>query len=721
MSYTGRQSRIAEVYGGEVSELSASHKSMLHEMYDPSALPRQPSTSVFLRRSSPELLHPINSESDRDSLWQRIRGMPAAHRHRSGTSPRLSEWLIMDDPENATSLSSQGPSDPDGSLHTLPDHGDKVPISNASSEQNDPSQFWTSVSPMSHTLSLADLATTTSSPIANVVLPSSPITGLASPPSDVLFPFSPMGNYVYPPSTIVSPATVTRDDSSPGTLEHLQEAGVGLTSLFSSPLQSMSRESNDTRSASTFLKTHQSSLQTINDSTEPSASTAQQTEDGMLQQSIRPVHRQYQFKESGMPSVYSQPDQLGTLPFDSEGLIYSDFCNDSSEPEASTLMIQSFVAQVDTSSSDNPGSLPTVSTAATPPQNIRMASSSQPKNDLLSPPEANRPATAFRVPSFRNPLNRQTSIVTGPMMQKMVMGDADSWGTNAEGSCETPSTTFGKVDSTIIGDGRAESAWDVGMGEGQPWQSREHGKVREEEVDIQELEQSDVGRPTSFPDIQLQSPFDNLIARITSELNSTSSEALDRRQSNESAVKYWPNTCEPLRMSGEQPSMLDSPTSPFSTSKEAATPDSSPTSVMSWTFEDSSQTAEANSYTTSPTDISQASISSTSPDSNNPTVSAIGCRACGLNFKGSLQNARTNLRRHYRASSRHKNKNAGLKCPLLECRDRNRMRSDNLGPHLQNVHGMSSKPERQKIIAQSKLSALGVRSDGIPRRRSGRA
>lgn len=102
------------------------------------------------------------------------------------------------------------------------------------------------------------------------------------------------------------------------------------------------------------------------------------------------------------------------------------------------------------------------------------------------------------------------------------MGDADSWETNTKGSCETPSTTSGRIDSTMIGDVRVEPAWDVETREGKPWKHQEDGKVRAQEVNIQQLERSDVGQSTSFPDIQLQSPLDNLIARVASELDSTS-------------------------------------------------------------------------------------------------------------------------------------------------------------------------------------------------------
>ena len=197
------------------------------------------------------------------------------------------------------------------------------------------------------------------------------------------------------------------------------------------------------------------------------------------------------------------------------------------------------------------------------------------------------------------------------------------------------------------------------------------------------------------------------------------SEGLAGQRSNESAVQRSPNISQLARMSVEQRTTLDTPSSLFPMGNEDGTSDSSPTSVMSWTFEGSPYTAETNSHTTSPTDISQASISPTSPDFNTPTFSGVSCRACVKTFSGSPQDARSNYQRHLRESPRH-NSNAGLKCPLPVCRNRKRMRSDNLGPHLKKVHRISSKPDRQKIIAQSKLSARGVDSDGIPCRRPAR-
>lgn len=191
--------------------------------------------------------------------------------------------------------------------------------------------------------------------------------------------------------------------------------------------------------------------------------------------------------------------------------------------------------------------------------------------------------------------------------------------------------------------------------------------------------------------------------------------AFDREQNCESAVKHWADTSVLAVVRREQP-ILDSPTSLFSTSNGAHTLDSSPTSAMSLTSTGSTHTAEVDSCTTSPTTKAQASISPTSLDSSNQTT--LYCRACSKKFTGSLQDAKSNLRRHFRETPRH-NSTFGLKCPMSECERKNRMRSDNLGMHLQNVHKMSSKSDRQCIIDQCK-ELLAERADSFrkPRRRS---
>ena len=175
----------------------------------------------------------------------------------------------------------------------------------------------------------------------------------------------------------------------------------------------------------------------------------------------------------------------------------------------------------------------------------------------------------------------------------------------------------------------------------------------------------------------------------------------NRQQSNDSAVKHWVDTSVIAVIRREQP-ILDSTTSLFSTSNGADTLDSSPTSAMSLTLTGNSHTAELSSCTTSPATLSQTSVSPTSSDSSR--IITLYCPECPESFTGIPQDARTNLQRHLKYSPRH-NSNPGLKCPQPECETKNSMRPDNLGPHLQKFHKISSKPARQSIIDQSKSSA----------------
>ena len=160
------------------------------------------------------------------------------------------------------------------------------------------------------------------------------------------------------------------------------------------------------------------------------------------------------------------------------------------------------------------------------------------------------------------------------------------------------------------------------------------------------------------------------------------------------------------------------PLSP-STSDGAGSLQPSPNSIIFCTPTNSSHTAGTSSHTTSPTNTSQASASPTSPYSGTTTSSVVRCSACCKEFKGNPQDATSNYRRHLKNSRRH-NKDAGLKCPMPGCENKNSQRSDNLGPHLQNFHKIASKSERQNIIKATKLSAKRLDSNGRPRRMSRR-
>lgn len=191
---------------------------------------------------------------------------------------------------------------------------------------------------------------------------------------------------------------------------------------------------------------------------------------------------------------------------------------------------------------------------------------------------------------------------------------------------------------------------------------------------------------------------------------------LDRVLETSKELDLWPYVRGFEVTSPNQPA-VDSPAPWSSVSNGAETPESSPTSVMSWTSTGSSKRPEDSTRTTSPTTMSPASTSPTSVAPNSPTTSVASCRACSLSFTGSPQDAKSNLQRHLRTSPRH-NTNAGLKCPLPECRMRPRMRSDNLRQHLQRAHKMSSASERQVIIDESRSSARRVDRNGIARPRS---
>lgn len=196
-------------------------------------------------------------------------------------------------------------------------------------------------------------------------------------------------------------------------------------------------------------------------------------------------------------------------------------------------------------------------------------------------------------------------------------------------------------------------------------------------------------------------------------------EIQDRQQSNVFAINQWPNTGGLTGVRRSHP-MLDQPLPSLpSASDGTGSLEPSPNSFMSWTPTDSSHTAGASSHTTSPTNASQVSASPTSTYPKTPTSSGIGCLACSLMFSGTPQDAMSNLQRHLKNHPRH-NKGAGLKCPMPGCEKKKRQRSDNLGPHLRNFHGITSKSERQDIVTATKQLAGRLDSNGRPRRRSRR-
>ena len=83
----------------------------------------------------------------------------------------------------------------------------------------------------------------------------------------------------------------------------------------------------------------------------------------------------------------------------------------------------------------------------------------------------------------------------------------------------------------------------------------------------------------------------------------------------------------------------------------------------------------------------------------------VTCRVCSLTFRGTLEEALFNLRRHKMTSRRHNMKADRLKCPMPECVNNPSMRSDNLKPHLKAKHKMFEESERRKYIEIAKTKA----------------
>lgn len=413
------QSRIFEMYGGGFhSELEASH--IPHEMYDTSTTSTKGQTSAALEgRSSPELRHPIYCESDRDSLWQRMRGMPAANRRRSSAKHCRKDWPVIDDKEKAISSSSWGPSEPNGSPHSVPDDGDAKLLGGSSSKN----QICPNVSSDAHQCRMSAHPMS----VSDVKFPRSPDFGHYSSPSNILSPVSPMTKYVCPPLTIVPSDTVTCDDLSSGTIEHDEEFGGGWITLGSSPLESTSKESNTTCSGFNVPETHLSTQLPVLHVMESLASNAQETERSMDQQSLRPAHLQGHFQDLDAQSVSRRLDHLRPRESRSQGSIHPNRLDKSPHSETSLSIVQSVGTQVDTSRSEEFAFLPFISPSKSPSLDTDMDSTFQFKYDNLPPSESILPAIAFQVPSFSQTSDSRTSVVAEPINEKMDMSDSDTW------------------------------------------------------------------------------------------------------------------------------------------------------------------------------------------------------------------------------------------------------------------------------------------------------
>ena len=179
---------------------------------------------------------------------------------------------------------------------------------------------------------------------------------------------------------------------------------------------------------------------------------------------------------------------------------------------------------------------------------------------------------------------------------------------------------------------------------------------------------------------------------------------------NQSFLQDSSNNTNTQTTSLNQPTLNPPPPSPIYSGPSTLI--SSPTSTRTLPM----GTPRTEKPSSSPATLSQDSISPTSAPPDTPRT-VLTCPACSKTFKGSPQDARSNLNRHVRTSRRHNSKETGLKCPMEACRDKARMRCDNLGPHLISVHGISDTVVRKGMIYDCRVEAGRVDSNGVAARK----
>ena len=428
-NYPRPQSRIHEMDGHSPPH-EMDGPSPPQEMLDPGVPPNKPLPWMLdQRRSSPGLHHPIRSEHDRDSLWERRRGTPTSHHCRSSVNPCRGDRPVVAVTENATSSSSWRQSRLDGTLCSVPIHGKETPSSNTSTTQVDPNDFYqskTNVYPMSHGVSPYDSAPTKDYPNANAVPPCSPNAALTPRTPNLLSPVSPVEAYTHGPLNIASSAALSHDDSSPATVEHQRRSTGSRTSLTPSPSKSMPEEPNDTLTPLDSDESYFEHLWSVFDSKESTAPIAPQIENDVLQLPRPLIQPQYNSQELDAPSVSPQQWNLTEYLSDSDFFNQPDGFDKVPEAEISSSMIQPVMTQFDTPKSEGPDFLSIASPPAPPSWDSRMELDSQLGNYFHIPSEPTQPATAFHTLPFPRFSISQTGIVTDPVLQGTMTGEIDT-------------------------------------------------------------------------------------------------------------------------------------------------------------------------------------------------------------------------------------------------------------------------------------------------------
>ncbi|MCJ1456187.1 hypothetical protein MMC28_006547 [Mycoblastus sanguinarius] len=166
---------------------------------------------------------------------------------------------------------------------------------------------------------------------------------------------------------------------------------------------------------------------------------------------------------------------------------------------------------------------------------------------------------------------------------------------------------------------------------------------------------------------------------------------IDNRQAleNPSAI-HWSNTSVLAVVRPKRPAGNHEKSSVSSNCGSSI--NSSPTTVGSGSSKGLSMYESCSSANPSPIATCQSfSSSPTSPTSPGEDTGITRCPLCSQIFRGTLQNRKSNLRRHKRTALVHSDSSGGPICPEQDCGLRI-SRSDNLTKHLQTQHGVCSSP-----------------------------
>ncbi len=191
---------------------------------------------------------------------------------------------------------------------------------------------------------------------------------------------------------------------------------------------------------------------------------------------------------------------------------------------------------------------------------------------------------------------------------------------------------------------------------------------------------------SSWRDPWLIADLDDILARYLE---------MNKSQQVGCSLNHWPNTSV-LSVIQPAQSVFESPSSMVFDIHESSLRATSAI-ITTQASVNTSQKIDSSSPSTT---ISQDTTFSPSAALAISTPEEGYCQSCSKTFRGTPQNRKSNLMRHYR-TSRHHNKDGVFKCPKPGCNSKHK-RTDNLSKHLRETHRLLSREERREAIKISR-------------------